>query len=193
MKWFLPTCCTHKLILKILFGINAVFAVGILFFWIHLHSTTCLTPYTCSKNTRKTLHESDGVKSFSTTKFTLTKSSLRTEQFLKVADVTHPLKISANDGWNIAENVRYPNRGDMKVELLKLEEKSISTALTNDSTSTKQCAWSCKRTNWTEQVKPLLRLDPTRFLYPGLVGGPNNQLCGLMDSIYLAIRLNRYE
>ena len=38
---------------------------------------------------------------------------------------------------------------------------------------------------------PLIKLDRDLFLYPGLVGGPNNQIRGFYQSIYLAIRLNR--
>ncbi|XP_076813384.1 uncharacterized protein LOC143459948 [Clavelina lepadiformis] len=34
-------------------------------------------------------------------------------------------------------------------------------------------------------------LAPDRFLYPGLIWGPNNQIVGLFQSIYVAIRLNR--
>ncbi|CAK8679898.1 unnamed protein product [Clavelina lepadiformis] len=36
-----------------------------------------------------------------------------------------------------------------------------------------------------------IKLNPSRFLYPGFYGGPNNQIMGLLQSIYVAIRLNR--
>ncbi|CAK8689387.1 uncharacterized protein LOC143459947 isoform X2 [Clavelina lepadiformis] len=36
-----------------------------------------------------------------------------------------------------------------------------------------------------------ITLAPDRFLYPGLIWGPNNQIVGLFQSIYVAIRLNR--
>ncbi|XP_076815081.1 uncharacterized protein LOC143461157 isoform X2 [Clavelina lepadiformis] len=36
-----------------------------------------------------------------------------------------------------------------------------------------------------------ITLAPDRFLYPGLIWGPNNQVIGLFQSIYVAIRLNR--
>ena len=39
---------------------------------------------------------------------------------------------------------------------------------------------------------PRLQLDPNRFLYPGLIWGPNNQIKGLQQAVYLAIKLNRY-
>ncbi|XP_002127834.4 uncharacterized protein LOC100180089 [Ciona intestinalis] len=42
-----------------------------------------------------------------------------------------------------------------------------------------------------KHVEPLIKLDKTKFLFPLLVNGPNNQILGLRDSIYLAIKLNR--
>ena len=39
---------------------------------------------------------------------------------------------------------------------------------------------------------PLIKLDPNVYLYPGLDGGPNNQIKGFYQAIYLAIRLNRF-
>ncbi|CAK8693089.1 unnamed protein product [Clavelina lepadiformis] len=44
--------------------------------------------------------------------------------------------------------------------------------------------------DWTPKA-PQISLDPNKFLYPGLFGGPNNQIYGLRQSVYLAIRLNR--
>lgn len=38
---------------------------------------------------------------------------------------------------------------------------------------------------------PAIRLHPDKFLYPVVFRGPNNQLLGLWESIYVAIRLNR--
>ena len=39
--------------------------------------------------------------------------------------------------------------------------------------------------------RPRITLHPNRFLYPGLIWGPNNQIEGLMHVIYLSISLNR--
>ena len=39
--------------------------------------------------------------------------------------------------------------------------------------------------------RPQIKLDPDRYLYPGIVYGPNNQIVGLIQSIYIAIKLNR--
>lgn len=38
---------------------------------------------------------------------------------------------------------------------------------------------------------PLLKLKKDKFMMPILMRGPNNQLIGLRESIYVAIRLNR--
>ncbi|CAK8692918.1 unnamed protein product [Clavelina lepadiformis] len=45
--------------------------------------------------------------------------------------------------------------------------------------------------DWTPRQSPQISLDPDNFLYPGLYGGPNNQIFGLRQSVYLAIRLSR--
>ena len=45
--------------------------------------------------------------------------------------------------------------------------------------------------NWKSENNPLIKLNPERFLYPGLMYGPNNQITGFKETIYLAIRLNR--
>nr|XP_039270219.1 uncharacterized protein LOC120344942 [Styela clava] len=59
--------------------------------------------------------------------------------------------------------------------------------------ASQMCSHSWK-TDWDEikrRGKPLINLDPNRFIYPVLTNGPNNQLIGLRDTLYLAIRLNR--
>jgi len=40
-------------------------------------------------------------------------------------------------------------------------------------------------------LEPEIILDPDHFLIPILEWGPNNQLRGFMESIYIAIQLNR--
>ena len=53
----------------------------------------------------------------------------------------------------------------------------------------------CKLWQFQSAVKtyenPQIKLNPDLFLYPGLLAGPNNQIVGLLHSMYLAIRLNR--
>ena len=39
---------------------------------------------------------------------------------------------------------------------------------------------------------PLIKLNPRSYLYPGLDGGPNNQIKGFYQAMYLAVRLNRF-
>nr|XP_026696581.1 uncharacterized protein LOC100180315 [Ciona intestinalis] len=40
-------------------------------------------------------------------------------------------------------------------------------------------------------IKPRVSLDPNKFLLPWLLWGPNNQLVGFRESVFLAIKLNR--
>ena len=54
---------------------------------------------------------------------------------------------------------------------------------------------NCKFWKYPNQVEfngsSFFTLDPKRFLYPALIWGPNNQIKGLQQSVYLAIKLNR--
>jgi len=55
-----------------------------------------------------------------------------------------------------------------------------------------RCVFETSRTyNKGKVESPQILLNPDRFLYPGLVWGPGNQMVGLWQSMYLAIRLNR--
>ena len=38
---------------------------------------------------------------------------------------------------------------------------------------------------------PRIKLDPNRFLYSGMTWGPNNQIVGLIETAFIAIKLNR--
>lgn len=70
---------------------------------------------------------------------------------------------------------------------------SASTALKLRSNSSYQCGDESE-TDWISiksNVIPAIELDRNRFLYPVLTNGPNNQLIGFRDAVYLAIRLNR--
>ena len=51
--------------------------------------------------------------------------------------------------------------------------------------------WKIPDKNWEENKKPLVILNPQKFLFSGLWGGPNNQITGLKEAVYLAIKLNR--
>nr|CAB3263285.1 uncharacterized protein LOC108950060 [Phallusia mammillata] len=51
--------------------------------------------------------------------------------------------------------------------------------------------WDKQPNLWDIDLEPQIKLDSTKFLYPGLIWGPNNQIVGLWQSIYLALRLNR--
>ena len=54
---------------------------------------------------------------------------------------------------------------------------------------------SCSLWTFPSELKvydnPRIKLDPNRYLYGGNVQGPNNQIVGLIESIYIAIKLNR--
>ena len=54
---------------------------------------------------------------------------------------------------------------------------------------------SCSLWTFPSELKvydnPRIKLDPNRYLYGGNVQGPNNQIVGLIESIYMAIKLNR--
>ena len=57
---------------------------------------------------------------------------------------------------------------------------------------TQDCsAWTFPAT-FKEIKDPQIVLNSDKFLFPGLIWGPNNQIIGLKNSIYLAIALNRY-
>ena len=45
--------------------------------------------------------------------------------------------------------------------------------------------------NFDTKIEPMIKLNPNKFLTAALAWGPNNQLRGLRETIYLAIRLNR--
>ncbi|XP_076817899.1 uncharacterized protein LOC143463324 isoform X1 [Clavelina lepadiformis] len=51
--------------------------------------------------------------------------------------------------------------------------------------------WEPYRDDLIATLPSRIQLNPSRFLYPGFYGGPNNQIMGLLQSIYVAIRLNR--
>lgn len=47
------------------------------------------------------------------------------------------------------------------------------------------------KVDWSTEVKPKYVLDPTKFLIPTLINGPNNQMMGLQQSIIMSLVLNR--
>lgn len=47
--------------------------------------------------------------------------------------------------------------------------------------------------NWENQVEPLYKTNPSRFILPALIWGPMNQVEGFRETIALAIALNRKE
>lgn len=45
--------------------------------------------------------------------------------------------------------------------------------------------------DFAEEIEPIYKLDPTKYLVPVLFFGPNNQIHGLREAIVLAVKLNR--
>ena len=62
----------------------------------------------------------------------------------------------------------------------------------SNSQKAENCSDWAFPTTFKEIKHPKIILNSNRFLYPGLIWGPNNQIIGLKNSIYLAIKLNRY-
>lgn len=50
--------------------------------------------------------------------------------------------------------------------------------------------WSLK-SDAINAASPAITLDSSKFLYPGFLWGPNNQMIEFWHAIYIAIRLNR--
>ena len=53
--------------------------------------------------------------------------------------------------------------------------------------------WKIPEENSEGNKKPFVILNPKKFLFPGLWGGPNNQVTGIKEAVYLAIKLNRCD
>ena len=74
----------------------------------------------------------------------------------------------------------------------RLTFKSTATTTKEVTTAKEQ---DCSMWKFPERFEatfdPLIKLDRDLYLYPGLIGGINNQIKGFHQSIYLAIRLNR--
>jgi len=70
----------------------------------------------------------------------------------------------------------------------------ITIALPNTKRNTSaRCPlpWDSRLTETLTSPAPRYSLDPDRYLLPVLTNGPNNQVIGLHESIFLAIHLNR--
>ncbi|XP_039265084.2 uncharacterized protein LOC120340788 [Styela clava] len=99
-----------------------------------------------------------------------------------------PLKLENAQNWKVTDEICELNpfsevfkNSDDGYETMKMSNEEIH---------------SEKFTHATSTIKPVfekttIRLNPDRFLFPILMRGPNNQLIGFRESIYVAIRLNR--
>nr|XP_039264992.1 uncharacterized protein LOC120340713 [Styela clava] len=77
---------------------------------------------------------------------------------------------------------------------IPIQQKEIDIVVSNEKLPVVKSNFNCPvpiAEDWTMTVKPKFVLNSKRYLFPILTNGPNNQLDGLWESIFLAIRLNR--
>ena len=60
-----------------------------------------------------------------------------------------------------------------------------------EKSATSQTCSIIEGVDWKTPVEPEYKLDPTRFLIPVFTYGPNNQLHGFRETVFMAIKLNR--
>ena len=86
---------------------------------------------------------------------------------------------------------------DHRKELLAIEKsnplKKESPGIFEEKSS-KQSIQTCsinEGVDWNTPIEPKYKLDPNRFLIPVFTYGPNNQLHGFRETVFMAIKLNR--
>ncbi|XP_076824685.1 uncharacterized protein LOC143470435 [Clavelina lepadiformis] len=108
----------------------------------------------------------------------------------------NPLLLSEIVGKDNLDNKRL----NLKSSLIETYQANQNHVYDNDalnSTKVRQrrstnCSlWGAYPNQLITSLASQIKLNPKNFLYPGLFGGPNNQLMGLLQSIFVAIRLNR--
>ena len=67
-----------------------------------------------------------------------------------------------------------------------LKSISLSHVVENES-----CSLWVYPSEFKTYDNPRIKLDPNRFLYSGMTWGPNNQIVGLIETAFIAIKLNR--
>lgn len=60
-----------------------------------------------------------------------------------------------------------------------------------EKSTEKQTCSIIEGVDWKTPVEPKYKLDPNRFLIPVFTYGPNNQLHGFRETVFMAIKLNR--
>jgi len=102
----------------------------------------------------------------------------------------------------VEEELDEEYRDDSLLEETSTQESTTetTTATTTATTSSQQSTeklserLSCvspATQNWENQVEPLYKTNPSRFILPALIWGPMNQVEGFRETIALAIALNR--
>jgi len=69
--------------------------------------------------------------------------------------------------------------------------ESTTSATTTEKLSERLSCVSPASQDWNNQVEPLYKTNPSRFILPALIWGPMNQVEGFRETIALAIALNR--
>ena len=104
---------------------------------------------------------------------------------------------NTNSNNNINDNKKNALNDHQKQanDVLKAPKKSSPTVQVKEQTAANlkpNCSWWKITSHLEIPEDPLIKLHPNLYLYPGLDGGPNNQIKGFYQAMYLAIRLNRF-
>nr|XP_026691833.1 uncharacterized protein LOC100187397 isoform X2 [Ciona intestinalis] len=78
-----------------------------------------------------------------------------------------------------------------RTEENKKTTEEVSSKTTGKTEPSKEDKCRVQDYNDISSIQPRIKLNPNKFLLPSLVWGPNNQLLGFLDSIVVAIKLNR--
>ncbi|CAK8689385.1 uncharacterized protein LOC143459949 [Clavelina lepadiformis] len=84
----------------------------------------------------------------------------------------------------------YPD-SPKKSTIASVISRKVSVKSPSSSKMKIRCSLWEEPTYKVSNLSSQILLDPDKFLYPGLINGPNNHIYGLWQSVYLAIRLNR--
>ena len=100
----------------------------------------------------------------------------------------------------VENNATRENKEDLKIlqqqqQQPEHQHEQQQKQLIQPTNGVKEKSRNCSFWSYPAEVKtfenPRIKLDPTRFIYPGIVWGPNNQVIGMVDSTLFAIKLNR--
>ncbi|XP_039265658.2 uncharacterized protein LOC120341245 isoform X1 [Styela clava] len=97
------------------------------------------------------------------------------------------IKISNTQSLENRQDVGHTFQEEIKFEVNSLHEEGLK----ND-TSIDFCQILEHDLDWKmSSLEPLVTLDPNRFMYTAIINGPSNELMGLQEAIFVAIKTNR--